>query len=312
MENLNEKVSVIITTYKRSIHLKRAIESVLNQNYSNIELIVVDDNNSGTEYRRNVENIMSEYKLGENFKYIKHKENLNGAAARNSGIKNSSGKYIAFLDDDDVFSKNRIRSLVNELEKETNKEFGAIYSNVEIVYDSYSEYLNKIFMCNDGNMKKELLLENFGIGTGSNLFIRRNIVDKLNGFDERFKRHQDWEFLIRFFRISKIKYYDEILVKKYMDSRINFPNSTILEEVKELYLSEFEKDIKDFDVYTQKEIIRIHIVELINSCLNDNKILKSFKLKNKYNLSFNLKEYNNFIHIAIKGFVKKFIKGIKK
>ena len=95
----------------------------MNQNYSNIELIVVDDNNSGTEYRRNVENIMSEYKLGENFKYIKHKENLNGAAARNSGIKNSSGKYIAFLDDDDVFSKNRIRSLVNELEKETNKEF---------------------------------------------------------------------------------------------------------------------------------------------------------------------------------------------
>lgn len=306
-----EKVSVIITTYKRAIHLERAIKSVQNQDYKNIELIVVDDNDEFSKYRKNVEKIMEQYKTIKNIKYIKHKKNKNGSAARNTGIKESRGKYIAFLDDDDIFCNERIKKLVNELEKKENSMYGAIYSNVEIIYDEKNEFLNEISICGDGNFKKELLMEKFTIGTGSNLFVRRSIVKKLNGFDERFKRHQDWEFLIRMFRITNIKYYDEILVKKLMDSRINYPNSEILQEVKNLYLEEFNIDIKEYGKDIQKEIINIHMKELIKSYLNEAKFKKARGIKEKYNISISLNEYRILFLIYLKGIAKIFIRGKK-
>ena len=95
------KVSVIITTYKRADMLSRAINSVLNQTYKNIEVIVVDDNGNGSEYRLKTEIIMNKYSQIDNLKYIKHKENKNGSAARNTGIREATGDIICFLDDDD-------------------------------------------------------------------------------------------------------------------------------------------------------------------------------------------------------------------
>ena len=71
-------VSVIIPTYKRADRLKKTIESVLDQSYPNIEIIVVDDNDSISEYRKKTELIMSEYINASNVKYIKHSKNMNG------------------------------------------------------------------------------------------------------------------------------------------------------------------------------------------------------------------------------------------
>ena len=106
---MEEKVSVIIPTYNRAESLKRAIDSVLNQTYKNVEIIVVDDNNPNTTYREeNEKSIKKYYGENEKVKYIKHPENKNGAAARNTGIRNATGKYITFLDDDDYFMNNRI------------------------------------------------------------------------------------------------------------------------------------------------------------------------------------------------------------
>ena len=71
--NKNLKVSTIITTYRRADMLKRAIDSVLNQTYSNIEVIVVDDNDEKSEDRKNTEEIMTSYANNPKVKYIKHK-----------------------------------------------------------------------------------------------------------------------------------------------------------------------------------------------------------------------------------------------
>ena len=94
-------VSVIIPTYKRPDYLDRAIDSVLNQTYNNIEIIVVDDNNPNTEGRERTEKIMRRYENNPHVIYIKHEYNKNGSAARNTGFKASHGVYLAFLDDDD-------------------------------------------------------------------------------------------------------------------------------------------------------------------------------------------------------------------
>ena len=85
-------VSVIIPTYKRPNMLGRAIDSVLGQSYTNIEVVVVDDNSDGDKYRLETIQYMERYANDYRVKYIKHKTNQNGSAARNTGIQNSVGE----------------------------------------------------------------------------------------------------------------------------------------------------------------------------------------------------------------------------
>ncbi|MDP3388286.1 MAG: glycosyltransferase family 2 protein [Eubacteriales bacterium] len=87
-------VSVLIPTYKSTSSLKMSVESVLSQTYENYEIIVIDDNNPDTEYRRRTEAIMDRYIHNPKIMYIKHSKNKNGAAARNTGFKNSKGELI--------------------------------------------------------------------------------------------------------------------------------------------------------------------------------------------------------------------------
>ena len=85
-------MSVIITTYHNEKLLNRAVESVLHQTYERIELIVVDDNPPESNARKATEAVMEKYPQAV---YLKHSENRNGAAARNTGIRAAKGEYIA-------------------------------------------------------------------------------------------------------------------------------------------------------------------------------------------------------------------------
>ena len=87
-------VSVVIPTYSRPTFLKRCIESVLNQTYKNIEIFVVDDNNPDTDARRQTEEVMQQYANNPVVRYLQHEKNRNGSAARNTGWRCASGKYI--------------------------------------------------------------------------------------------------------------------------------------------------------------------------------------------------------------------------
>ena len=98
-------VTVIITTYKRPDKIERAIDSVINQTYPNIELIVVDDNIKDTQERKETEKIVERYS---NIRYIKNEKNLGGALSRNVGIKEANGEFISFLDDDDKYKPTKI------------------------------------------------------------------------------------------------------------------------------------------------------------------------------------------------------------
>ena len=113
-------VSVIITTYYRDEHLRRAIERVLDQNYQNIELIVVDD--SGEEYAKE---IVAEYNSAE---YIPHSTNQGQIAGWNTGMDRASGKYIQFHDDDDWLFEDKIQKQVRFLED--NPTIGSVYCGI--------------------------------------------------------------------------------------------------------------------------------------------------------------------------------------
>lgn len=112
---MNYKVSVVIPTYKRdSKLLKRAIESILMQTYSNIEVVVVDDNGGDKliEYRKKIKKLMEEYKNDPRVIFKFNERNLGGSISRNEGIKIANGEYITFLDDDDIYLPNKIENQI--------------------------------------------------------------------------------------------------------------------------------------------------------------------------------------------------------
>lgn len=107
------KISVIMSAYNAQKTISRAIRSVLNQTYDDIELIVVNDCSTD-----NTEKIVKKYK-DNRIVYIKHDVNLGAGCARNTGIKNATGDYIAFLDSDDYYNKEYIQTMVDGTENGT-------------------------------------------------------------------------------------------------------------------------------------------------------------------------------------------------
>ncbi|MGX7099285.1 glycosyltransferase family 2 protein [Globicatella sanguinis] len=211
---MTKLVSVIITTYKRNDTLKRAIDSVLSQTYKNIEIIVVDDNNEDSVYRELTKQAMEKYVGLDNFKYIKHKNNMNGAFARNTGILNSSGDFITFLDDDDYFFSDRIEKLVKLLEN-ASSEYGIIFSGYQ--YIKNEKILKKDFPILKKDPLFSMLSCDFHIGSGSNFLLKKEVIKKVGNFDTSFMRNQDIEFLIRVFNEFKILVTEEVLLNIQLD-----------------------------------------------------------------------------------------------
>ena len=133
---MQELVTVIIPTYKRSKVIERAIKSVLNQTYKNIEVIVVDDNANFPDERKETFEIVKKYP---SIIYIANSKNLGGALARNEGIYKAKGKYIAFLDDDDEYREDKIEKQYKLYKKHENEKVGLIFSNEKNI--DYNESL---------------------------------------------------------------------------------------------------------------------------------------------------------------------------
>lgn len=109
-ENDYGLVSIIMPTYKQKELLFKAVESVLKQSYSNIELIVVDDNEE--EEYKNVNKEFFDKLSDQRVIYIQNEQNLGSTATRNKGIFSSNGKYITFLDDDDIYDEFKVEKQV--------------------------------------------------------------------------------------------------------------------------------------------------------------------------------------------------------
>ena len=102
-------VSIITPVYNGEKYIEKCIESVLNQTYKNLEMIIVDDGSID-----NSENIIKKYTKENSFiKYIKLKENRGISNARNVALKNATGRFVAFLDCDDIYYKDKIKKQVN-------------------------------------------------------------------------------------------------------------------------------------------------------------------------------------------------------
>ena len=179
---MNYKVSIIIPTYKRSNYLIRAIESVISQTYSNIEIIVIDDNDPYSEFRETTEIKMQKYSNNEKVKYLKNEKNLGGALARNIGISEATGDYITFLDDDDIYLPEKIDTQLNYM---LENDYDLTFTDVRIhdTEDRLIDYREHKYL---KSFNQEELLKNHIMHhltpTGTYMFKRESII-KIGGFD---------------------------------------------------------------------------------------------------------------------------------
>ncbi len=232
--NKKSKVSVIIPAYNADRFVKEAVASALAQTYKKIEVIVIDDGSTD-----NTRAILQPYLETDKIKYI-HQSNKGLAAARNTGIKNSSGEYIALLDADDIFLPLKIEKQIDYFEK--HPECDICYCDLYHFWDDEPEKLFKLnYRYYSGDEVLPNLLKKDFIAPLT-MVIRKSVFEKFGGFDENFRRSEDLEFLFRVLSAGvKICFLNDILAKLRLRRTDNLQSFQSQPEVKRTVLATLER-----------------------------------------------------------------------
>lgn len=202
----NELISVVIPTYNRAYCIENAIQSVLAQTYSDIEVIVIDDaSNDAT--RRVIEKIADS-----RVRYYLREENCGAAAARNLGVSYAHGSYIAFHDSDDSWLPDKLKKQMQLYEK--NSAYGLVYGRYTMKLDSGNEIVVPDGTEPDdfsGNIFARLLVKNT-IGAPT-ILMRKEVFEKVGGFDEDMRCLEDWDFVLKVSKSYEIGFLPEVVMQ---------------------------------------------------------------------------------------------------
>ena len=188
----DQLVSAIITTHNRDpVIVLRAVNSVLNQTYKKIELIVVDDSDENYPHRIEVEETVR--KASEKITYIQHDTCQGACAARNTGLSYSNGHYVAFLDDDDEWMPEKIE---RQVEGFADHSIAMVYCGVIIINEKWKTGYIGHAVYKKGYVFESLLKRNF-IGNTSNPLIKKECIDKVGRFDTKMQSAQDYDLWLR-------------------------------------------------------------------------------------------------------------------
>ena len=186
------KVSIIIPTSDRQDLLLRAISSIFVQDFSDFEVIVVDDGAVSS-----MDKVKEIY--GDKVFYLKNDKKLGAAATRNRGISEANGVYFAFLDDDDQWLPSKLRLQVEALDKSPS-DVGFSYTAVKNCFNKKIEITNVPDGVNDLSI---ISLTRFKGFLTSTLLVRKSLFEELGVFDEGLPSHQEAELILRFSQTYK-------------------------------------------------------------------------------------------------------------
>lgn len=181
------KVSVIIPAYKAMAYLPETLESVLNQTFTDFEVLIINDGSPDGIVEWAAEIKDSRVKLIS-------QENQGLSGARNTGMWSSQGEYLAFLDADDIWEANKLEKQVEYLEKHLN--VGLVSSWISNV-DRNGNFID-LYDCSEGgkDLTKELFRSNI-LYCGSTPLVRRICFEKVGFFDRSLKSAEDWDMWLR-------------------------------------------------------------------------------------------------------------------
>ena len=180
------RVSVIIPAFNASRFISQAIESVLDQTFTDRELIVVDDGSTD-----DTASLVMKY--GEKLRYI-YQKNQGLSSARNTGIVKAEGEYIGFLDADDYWDREKLRHQVALLD--SSPDTGVVYTALKVV-DKDNREIEERGCLVRGRVFFSLLTENCVVGSCSSALIRRECFEKAGTFDEMLSASEDWDLWLR-------------------------------------------------------------------------------------------------------------------
>lgn len=293
---MDQCLSVIITTYQRDIAMVlRAVESVKQQTYSNIEILLIDDNPDGNKCS---ETLKATFTEESGIRYIKQDGNKGACVARNLGIKMAKGYYVAFLDDDDTWEPNKAKRQIERFQ-EGDDTVGMVYCLGDVIDSTVTppevkEYYTTRFF------KPEVtyldLLRGDIIGSTSQAMIKKSCIKEVGGFNKNLPARQDYEMWIRISKHYRILGVNEKLFHYYQHEEGQITKSykkaiTGYRLVYRYYKEDFNKDY----------LAKINILERMMDCckgsnellfwyyrfykhftINMNKLKKYLKARNKF------------------------------
>ncbi len=197
-------VSVIIPNYNYARYVGEAVESALGQTYSNLEVIVVDDGSTDNSLE-----VLERYR--DRVKIVEQ-QNSGVCVARNRGVAETKGEYIAFLDADDVWLPEKIEKQVKKFE--SDGDTGLVHVGV-IDIDASGEKLATHLNGMEGAVASELMMFERAVilGGGSGVMIPRRVFDEVGGFDESLSTSADWDLYFRISSSFSVGFIGEPLLK---------------------------------------------------------------------------------------------------
>lgn len=233
--------SVIIPVYNKEKYVQAAVKSVLNQTFTDFELIIVNDCSTDNS-RKEVSKIISEQ-----IKIIEHHENKGLSASRNTGIKNATGNFIAFLDADDEWKPDflaTIKSLISTFFEAqlfaTNYE--ELYADgIKVIHNQKLSKLGNDFLVDDFfelNLGKPIYFP-------GSLCVKKTVFDEIGYFDEKITYSEDVDFNIRTNLKFKLAYSTKALVTYTMFSENQITNSSVKNKI--------FPDLNQYEIYTENK-----------------------------------------------------------
>jgi len=251
-------ISVVVPTYNRVKTVKYCIDSILNQTYNNIEIIVVDDCSTD-----NTIDIIKNYS-DSRIKIFILDNNSGAQVARNLGIMEAKGDWIAFQDSDDEWLSEKLEKQVHALKKVNFKPFTVIHTNCIRYYPHTGKSDIWLLPEVEGKDVYNNLLSNPG-PMFQGMLTSRLALEKINYLDENVPSYQEWDTSIRLARFAQFIHLKEPLFVYYFHK-----GETISKDKRrdvmgyEYIINKFENDIK---TYCGEEVWEKHLLNQLYRCL---------------------------------------------
>ena len=278
-------VSVIIPSYNREKTIERAVMSVLNQTYKDLELIVVDECS-----KDNTVEVLKSIK-DDRFKIIELEKNSGACVARNVGVENAQGDYIAFQDSDDEWLLDKLEKQMAIFEKE----------KVDLVFCAFNRFgLGKNLTCpklSEGIVERKTLLEDSRISTQT-LVGKKECFENVK-FDPEMPRLQDYDITIRLSKKYSIYFVNEPLVNMYVqnDSISISKNKMIRAET--IIFSKYKDDIEKYKDF------KYHNMLGLASAKRKSGYKSSYEYKTLYKMKPSVSSLLKYIYTKITDITKK-------
>jgi glycosyltransferase involved in cell wall biosynthesis len=243
-------VSVVLPTYNRALTIERAIESVLNQTFADLEILVVDDGSTDDTHL-----VLSKYAGRSNVTLVST-PHRGCSAARNMGIKMSRGRYVAFQDSDDEWVPEKLATAMAFLDG-TAPETGVFYSDMMLILPDGRSAVLKSPEVERGVLVDERTLDYQVLFIGiQSAVIKRQCFDEAGCFDEALPRLIDLELLIRLSDKFRFVRCQEVLVKYYFGDGISM-NSQALVAARRHLIHKYRDRLKQRKHHLAKQYLHL-------------------------------------------------------